>query len=87
MKNEPCAKFTIRVTPKMIDSPQATRNSADALARPVRNCTTTKSMVRRLAITTPPDRGFLALGALSQRWVRGLLCGRRHAMRKGACAS
>src|SRR5215475_1971284 len=37
MYSEPCAKFTIRVTPKISDSPTATRNSVDALASPFRN--------------------------------------------------
>src|SRR2546426_5394916 len=40
MKNEPCAKLTIRVTPKISDSPAATRNSDDAPARPLSSCTT-----------------------------------------------
>ena len=35
MNSEPCAKLTIRVTPKMMDRPAATRNSDDALASPV----------------------------------------------------
>jgi hypothetical protein len=33
--NEPCAKLTTRVTPKISDSPAATRNSDDAPARPL----------------------------------------------------
>jgi len=37
MKKEPWAKFTMRVTPKMIDSPLATRKSEDAVVSPVRN--------------------------------------------------
>jgi hypothetical protein len=37
MYSEPWAKLTMRVTPKMIDSPAATRNSDDAEARPLRN--------------------------------------------------
>jgi hypothetical protein len=36
MKNEPCAKLTTRVTPKISVSPSATRNSSDALASPFR---------------------------------------------------
>jgi len=34
MVNEPWAKLTIRVTPKISDSPEATRNSTDPAARP-----------------------------------------------------
>src|SRR5574337_1781629 len=34
MKNEPCAKLTIRVTPKISVRPAATRNSDAADARP-----------------------------------------------------
>src|SRR6266487_5478921 len=37
MYSEPCAKLTMRVTPKMSDSPAATRNSDDAPARPLRS--------------------------------------------------
>ena len=37
MYSDPCAKLTMRVTPKMIDSPAATRNSDDAEARPLRS--------------------------------------------------
>src|SRR3990167_9313551 len=40
MKNEPCAKLTMRVTPKISDSPAATRNNDDAPARPLSNWTT-----------------------------------------------
>src|SRR5690349_20226383 len=46
MKKEPCAKFTIRVTPKMMDSPEATRNSVEALARPFRNWRSSSSIYR-----------------------------------------
>ncbi len=38
MYSEPCAKFTTRVTPKISVSPAATRNSAEAPARPLRSC-------------------------------------------------
>ena len=34
MKKAPWAKFTMRVTPKMIERPEATRNSELALASP-----------------------------------------------------
>src|SRR5690242_12671708 len=37
MYSEPCAKFTIRVTPKMSDRPAATRNRVEALASPFRS--------------------------------------------------
>jgi len=37
MNSEPCAKLTTRVTPKISVSPAATRNSAEAEARPFRN--------------------------------------------------
>ena len=33
--SEPCAKLTMRVTPKISVSPRATRNSSDALASPL----------------------------------------------------
>src|SRR5258705_2553474 len=39
MKNEPCAKLTMRVTPKISDRPAATRNSDEAPARPLRSWT------------------------------------------------
>src|SRR3712207_135662 len=42
MYSEPCAKFTMRVTPKTRLSPLAMMNSEDALASPVRNWTTRK---------------------------------------------
>ena len=37
MYSEPCAKLTTRVTPKISVRPAATRNSADAPARPFRS--------------------------------------------------
>src|SRR5512141_279111 len=37
MYSEPWAKFTTRVTPKISDNPAATRNSAEAPARPLRS--------------------------------------------------
>ena len=40
MYSEPCAKLTMRVTPKISVRPAATRNSADATARPLRSWTT-----------------------------------------------
>jgi hypothetical protein len=39
MKNEPCAKLTMRVTPKISDKPAATKNKDEALASPLRACT------------------------------------------------
>src|SRR5262245_61255748 len=47
MVSEPCAKFTMRVTPKMSDSPAATRNSVEALASPFRNWMTIEDMLLR----------------------------------------
>ena len=38
MYSDPCEKFTTRVTPKMMDNPDATRNRAEAFAMPVSNC-------------------------------------------------
>src|SRR5215470_16580757 len=43
MYREPCAKFTIRVTPKISDRPTATRNRVDALASPLRNWMTAEA--------------------------------------------
>ena len=37
MYSAPWAKFRILVTPKMIESPAAIKNSDEALASPVRN--------------------------------------------------
>jgi hypothetical protein len=37
MKNEPWAKLTMRVTPKINDKPAATRKSEDAPANPLSN--------------------------------------------------
>src|SRR5690625_587184 len=39
MYSEPCAKLTMRVTPKINDSPAATKNNEDASASPLRNWT------------------------------------------------
>src|ERR1700710_1610683 len=39
IKNEPCAKLTMRVTPKISDSPAATRNCDDAPASPLSSWT------------------------------------------------
>ena len=41
MYSEPCAKLTMRLTPKISDSPAATRNSELAPASPFRNCSRT----------------------------------------------
>lgn len=43
MNNEPCAKFTTRVTPKMTVNPDATRNNDEALAKPLSAWTMTVS--------------------------------------------
>jgi hypothetical protein len=37
-KKEPCAKLTIRVTPKIRESPAETKNKDEALAKPLRSC-------------------------------------------------
>src|SRR5207253_10964576 len=37
MKSEPCAKLTIRVTPKISDRPADTRNKDEAAASPFRS--------------------------------------------------
>src|SRR5262245_17561300 len=47
MYSAPWAKFTMRVTPKISDSPAATRNSVEALASPFRNWMTTEDMLLR----------------------------------------
>jgi hypothetical protein len=41
MYSEPCAKLTIRLTPKMSERPAATRKRELAPARPFRNCSRT----------------------------------------------
>jgi hypothetical protein len=46
MKKAPCAKFTILVTPKISDRPDATRKSEDALASPDKNCATNNCIWR-----------------------------------------
>src|SRR5262245_10174446 len=45
MYSPPCAKFTMRVTPKISDSPAATRNSVDALASPLRTWIASEDML------------------------------------------
>src|SRR5262245_42998929 len=47
MYNAPCAKFTMRVTPKISDNPAATRKSVEALASPLRNWMTSEDMLLR----------------------------------------
>src|SRR5262252_507749 len=47
MYSAPCAKFTMRVTPKMSDNPAATRNSVEALASPLRNWMSSEDMLLR----------------------------------------
>src|SRR5262249_52380197 len=49
MYNAPCAKFTMRVTPKISDNPAATRKSVEALASPLRNWMTSEDMLLRRA--------------------------------------
>src|SRR5437588_516974 len=60
MYSEPCAKLTTRVTPKISDSPEATRNSVDALASPFRNCATKLATVS-IGRSQLPDFGVARL--------------------------
>src|ERR1700704_998596 len=46
-KNEPWAKLTMRVTPKISDKPADTRNSDEAPARPLRSWTSSAEAVTR----------------------------------------
>ena len=52
MKNEPWAKLTMRMTPKISDSPADTRNSDDAEASPLSNWT---SRPEKLMRNSPGD--------------------------------
>src|SRR5262249_52681952 len=73
MKKEPCAKFTMRVTPKMIDSPEATRNSVEALARPFRNWRRSSSIDRGGRQRPSPSSPIDAAGGSALRpQLRGL---------------
>ena len=47
MNSEPCAKLTMRVTPKISVRPAATRNSDDADARPLRNWSAKEAKVTK----------------------------------------
>ena len=47
MYSEPCAKLTMRVTPKISVRPAATRNSAEADDRPFSNCSRNDASVTR----------------------------------------
>src|SRR4051812_2730178 len=71
MYSEPCAKLTTRVTPKMSDSPDATRKSVEALARPFRNCATKLDMAPRRArrLFRRPQLPHLGVGRLDLRTV------------------
>ena len=58
MKNEPCAKFTIRVTPKMMERPEDTRNSVEAYD--------TRSGTARVLATDPASGTRTGLAASDQ---------------------
>src|SRR6267142_5433472 len=64
MVSAPCAKFTMRVTPKISDRPAATRNSVEALASPLRSWATIEDMpkISRRA-SSRPSRARLFRGA------------------------
>src|SRR5687768_850850 len=63
MNSEPCAKLTMRLTPKISDSPAATRNSELAPASPFRNCSRTAASLNP-AVSLLPQRADLLLGGL-----------------------
>src|SRR5687768_3469212 len=68
MNSEPCAKLTMRLTPKISDSPAATRNSELAPASPFRNCSRTAASLNP-AVSLLPQRADLLLGGLDLRPV------------------
>src|SRR5688572_4231477 len=53
MYSEPCAKLTMRLTPKISDSPAATRKSELAPASPLRNCRKTAEPLTPAALFLP----------------------------------
>src|SRR5690348_11500071 len=57
MYSEPCAKLTIRVTPKISDRPADTRNSDEAAASPFRSWMTKEAKVTPRSVGGPhlPD--------------------------------
>src|SRR5690606_32927987 len=69
MNIEPCAKLTIRVTPKISDRPTAIRNSVDAPASPLSSWTAKPETMRR----GPRDSvgGAQLAGLLGARQHRG----------------
>src|SRR3990170_3752096 len=68
MYSEPCAKLTMRLTPKISDSPAATRNSELAPASPFRNCSRTAASLNPAVSLLPQCADFL-LGGLDFRPV------------------
>src|SRR5688500_7201438 len=68
MYSEPWARLTMRLTPKMSDSPAATRNSELAPASPFRNCSRTAASLNP-AVSLLPQRADFLLGGLDLRAV------------------
>src|SRR5687768_8781196 len=62
MNSEPWAKLTMRVTPKMSDSPAARRNSELAPASPFRNCSRTAEPLTGLLLLRAQLADFLVSG-------------------------
>ncbi len=62
MYSEPCAKLTIRVTPKMSESPAAIRNSVEADASPFRNWTRMLAMRGGVESALQNERGRMPRG-------------------------
>src|SRR5829696_7536813 len=69
MKSEPCAKLTMRLTPKISDNPAATRKSELAPARPFSSCSRTAAPLKRARSVFPQCAHFL-IGRLEARTVR-----------------
>src|SRR6185436_410770 len=59
MYSEPCAKLTMRLTPKIKDSPDATRNSELAAASPLRNCRRRAAALNPAVLLLPPRADVL----------------------------
>src|SRR4051794_8996312 len=57
MYSEPCAKLTMRVTPKISVKPAATRNSAEAPARPFNSWTKNEARDTAGQVQFPEDAG------------------------------
>src|SRR6185503_2999412 len=62
MYSEPCAKLTMPLTPKISDSPDATRNSELAAASPLRNCRRTAAALKPAASLLPACADVLVGG-------------------------